>query len=147
MGYRSDVNISVPFDGIEVLNNLINEKIKKFEEDETITKDSVYTYNLLNTANIKLNKEFDYAIISISDIKWDNWFTDVKVLSNALLYMEDYNMDYNILVLGEDSAVLELKDDAEGLPRFEVITTIAVEDRADELEYDGKDLISKLNNK
>lgn len=96
MGYRSQVYLKTTTEGYIVLKKL-NDSIKKEEEKP------------LQYADIQKTPTGFYKI-SFDDIKWyEGSFPDVDNFMNGLDKLEEQNIPYSFIRIGEDTADIEHK--------------------------------------
>lgn len=101
MGYRSDVRIIVSKEGYEELKEYVKEQALKYATED-------YDYNLLNHTFRKYTKDNgDQVLLCWEYLKWYDMNEDVKIIMNALDFLDEKGYSYRYARIGENMDDIE----------------------------------------
>ncbi len=107
MGYRSEVKIVTTIEGFNEMKNYVDKYLHV--ESNATNNTSEMPYNLLDNLDEKvLDEENNYVLFGWNYIKWyDMYYKDVIAVCKALKHLEEKNIPYQFVRIGEDPTDIE----------------------------------------
>jgi hypothetical protein len=104
MGYRSDVRIRTTKEGYEIMKEEIDKYLNEKVEDNLD-----YTPENLVKHTDNIDDDGEVVTMDWNYVKWYDFFPEIMAVSNALGILQEKDIDFQFMRIGEDLDDIEEK--------------------------------------